>query len=46
LISELGEVGLAAEDIRIVLYEVPRENWGLKGGIPASEIDLGFKVEI
>jgi phenylpyruvate tautomerase PptA (4-oxalocrotonate tautomerase family) len=46
LISELGEVGLAAEDIRIILYEVPRENWGLKGGIPASEIDLGFKVEI
>jgi phenylpyruvate tautomerase PptA (4-oxalocrotonate tautomerase family) len=46
MIAELGEVGIAAEDIRIVLYEVPRENWGLKGGIPASEIDLGFKVEI
>ena len=46
LISELGDTGIAAEDIRIVLYEVPRENWGLKGGIPASEIDLGFEVEI
>ena len=46
LIAELGDTGIAAEDIRIVLYEVPRENWGLKGGIPASEIDLGFEVEI
>ena len=46
LIAELGETGIAAEDIRIVLYEVPRENWGLKGGVPASEIDLGFEVEI
>jgi phenylpyruvate tautomerase PptA (4-oxalocrotonate tautomerase family) len=46
LINELGKTGIAAEDIRIVLYEVSRENWGLKGGIPASEIDLGFEVEI
>ena len=46
LIDELGKAGIAAEDIRIVLYEVSLENWGLKGGIPASEIDLGFEVEI
>jgi Tautomerase enzyme len=46
LIDELGKTGIAANNIRIVLYEVSRENWGLKGGIPASEIDLGFEVEI
>ena len=26
--------------------EVPKENWGLRGGQPASEIELGFKVEV
>jgi len=46
LIAELGKMGIAPEDIRIVLYEVPRDDWGLKGGTPASEIDLGFDVEI
>ncbi|MGI9476782.1 MAG: tautomerase family protein [Hyphomicrobiaceae bacterium] len=46
MIAELGEAGIAADDIRIVLYEVPRQDWGLRGGIPASEIDLGFEVEI
>ena len=46
IIAELGETGIAAGDIRIVLYEVPREDWGLRGGVPASEIDLGFDVEI
>jgi len=46
IIENLGALGIAPEDIRTVLYEVPRENWGLKGGIPASEIDLGFEVEI
>ncbi len=46
MISELGKTGIAAQDIRVVLYEVHRENWGLRGGLPASEIDLGFEVEI
>lgn len=46
MISELGKAGIGAADIRVVLYEVPRDNWGLKGGVPASEIDLGFDVEI
>lgn len=46
LIEGLGELGIAGEDIRVVLYEVPREDWGLRGGMPASEIDLGFDVEI
>ncbi len=29
-----------------MLNEVERENWGLRGGQPASEIDLGFKVDV
>ena len=37
--------GLESGDIRIVLEENSRENWGM-GGKPASEIDLGFKVEV
>jgi 4-oxalocrotonate tautomerase family enzyme len=37
--------GLDPSDVRIVLEEAPRENWGMDGK-PASEIDLGFKVEV
>ena len=37
--------GLEPRDIRIVLEENTRENWALDGK-PASEIDLGFKVEV
>lgn len=37
--------GLEPHDIRIVLEEAGRENWGLDGK-PASEIELGFKVEV
>jgi phenylpyruvate tautomerase PptA (4-oxalocrotonate tautomerase family) len=44
--ANLGVVGIAPSDIFIVLNEVPLENWGIRGGIPASDIDLGFKVDV
>lgn len=36
---------LEPHDLRVVLEEAPRDNWGIDGK-PASEIDLGFKVEV
>ncbi len=33
-------------DILVVLKEPPLDNWGLRGGMPASEIDLGFKLDV
>lgn len=38
--------GIMGEDFVIVIHEPPMENWGLKGGKPASEVDLGFKVNV
>jgi phenylpyruvate tautomerase PptA (4-oxalocrotonate tautomerase family) len=32
--------------VLISLNEQPLENWGTRGGIPADELDLGFKVNI
>jgi phenylpyruvate tautomerase PptA (4-oxalocrotonate tautomerase family) len=38
--------GITGDDILIILHEPPKENWGIRGGRPASEVDLGFKVEV
>ena len=38
--------GIDGYDIVIVLLEPPLENWGIRGGRPASELDLGFKIDI
>jgi phenylpyruvate tautomerase PptA (4-oxalocrotonate tautomerase family) len=46
LVGRLGELGIPAGDVKVILHEVPRENWGLRGGIPGSEIDLNFKIEV
>ena len=46
IVDGFGKRGIAPTDIRIVLHEVPMENWGIRGGIPASEVDLGFSVNV
>jgi phenylpyruvate tautomerase PptA (4-oxalocrotonate tautomerase family) len=46
LVDRLEALGVPPTDVTIVIIESPRENWGVQGGLPASEIDLGFDVEI
>jgi len=46
VVERFGRLGVDANDITIVLHEVPPDNWGIRGGRPASEVDLGFKVDV
>ena len=45
VVSRLGALGIQPSDITIVLHEPALENWGLRG-LPASEIDLGFNLDV
>jgi phenylpyruvate tautomerase PptA (4-oxalocrotonate tautomerase family) len=38
--------GIKSEDILIVIQEPPLDSWGIKGCKPASEVDIGFKVDV
>jgi hypothetical protein len=29
-----------------MLREIPKENWGIRGGQAACDVELGFKVEV
>ena len=46
IVKRFEALGIAAPDVIIVLNEVPLDNWGIRGGKPASEVDLGFKVNV
>jgi phenylpyruvate tautomerase PptA (4-oxalocrotonate tautomerase family) len=46
LVRNLGDASVPASDISVVLHEPPMENWGIGGGKPASEVDLGFRVDV
>jgi phenylpyruvate tautomerase PptA (4-oxalocrotonate tautomerase family) len=45
-VANLGRLGIPASDVIIVLDEVPLENWGIRGGTPASDVDLGSEVGV
>jgi phenylpyruvate tautomerase PptA (4-oxalocrotonate tautomerase family) len=46
LVRNLGKLGIPADHIKVLLRESGAENWGIRGGVPASEVDLGFKVDV
>jgi phenylpyruvate tautomerase PptA (4-oxalocrotonate tautomerase family) len=46
IVRRLVALDVPASDVPVVLHEPPMENWGVNGGIPASEVDVGFKVDI
>ena len=47
LVSELSEaLSIKKESVFILIHEQPKENWGIRGGFAASDVTLGFKVEI
>jgi phenylpyruvate tautomerase PptA (4-oxalocrotonate tautomerase family) len=46
LVRNLSSLGVPPGEVKTVLIEVPAENWGLQGGHPASEIDLGFEINV
>jgi phenylpyruvate tautomerase PptA (4-oxalocrotonate tautomerase family) len=46
VVRNLGRLGIPPSDVLIVLHEVPLENWGIRGGTPASDVDLGFDVGV
>jgi len=46
IVQNLSALGVPEADIKTILIEVPAQNWGVRGGVPASEVDLGFKVEV
>lgn len=46
IVDNLKQLDIEPKDIFIILYEEPLDNWGIRGGYPASEIDLGFELKV
>ncbi len=46
VVRHLHACGVPTDDVLVVLHEPKTENWGVQGGRPASEVDVGFEVDI
>jgi phenylpyruvate tautomerase PptA (4-oxalocrotonate tautomerase family) len=46
IVERLEKLGVVPSDILIILNEPPLENWSIRGGVPASETNIGFKIDV
>lgn len=46
IVESLAALGIPRDHVMITLHEVDRDNWGIRGGQAASDVDLGFNVRV
>ena len=46
IVGRLEELGVDPLDVLIVVNEIPLQNWGIRGGQSAEDVDLGFALDV
>lgn len=46
IVGHMGAAGVRAEDVFIIINDLPLENWGIRGGQAACDVDFGFKIDV
>jgi len=46
IVDRLEPLGIPRDHVSITLRESPAENWGIRGGQAACDVDLGFNVKV
>lgn len=46
IVESLKPLGIPEDHVSIVVRDIPTTNWGIRGGAAASDIDLGFDVNV
>nr|WP_238326414.1 tautomerase family protein [Desulfuromonas acetoxidans] len=46
IVNNLEPFGIPKSHVKIMLREITAENWGIRGGQAACDVELGFKVDV
>ena len=46
IVNNLEPFGIPKNHVRILLREITEENWGIRGGQAACDVELGFNVTV
>ena len=46
IVSNLQEIGIPPDHVKILLREILPENWGIRGGQAACDVELGYKIDV
>ena len=44
--ANLARAGVEPQRTLVVLHEPPLANWGIRGGRAATDVDIGFKLDV
>lgn len=46
IVDNLATLGIPKDHVKILLRETSRENWGIRGGQAACDVELGYTLEV
>lgn len=46
IVQNLEKLGIPKDHVKILLREISRENWGIRGGQAACDVELGFNINV
>jgi len=46
IVEGLEPLGIPRDHVSVLLREMPRANWGIRGGLAACDVELGFDVNV
>jgi phenylpyruvate tautomerase PptA (4-oxalocrotonate tautomerase family) len=46
IVRNLEPLGIPKDHTKIMLREIPTQNWGLRGGQAGCDIELGYKIDV
>jgi 5-carboxymethyl-2-hydroxymuconate isomerase len=46
IVENLEQFGIPKNHVKILLREISKENWGIRGGKAGCDVDLGFEINI
>ena len=46
IVTKLERLGIPKDHVKVVLRDIPKENWGIRGGQAGSDVQLSFKIEV
>jgi len=46
IVDNLEPLGIPKMNVKILLREIPKQDWGIRGGQAACDVELGYKLDI
>ena len=46
IVKNLHELGVPNDHVKILIREIPKENWGIRGGQAGCDVELSFRIDV